>query len=244
MVQALVGQVETALAQWCMAESGIDLDGYIDKFNGFGRRIETVTESASGGWTETVRRSLFGKWYGNETAFFEKCADLVMERRDDLYEIACAQELRVAIVYERAVEKGLDDTQLAEIERFPNNPGEPIRVANLWYQLQLATKRLWELPFNETEVRLNESIEIAPNPRNDALSNIYRDKPYFLFVPPHNDADTALRLFLTESEVRALEVFGTPRIIGESVLEMEEMRALDDKREFLAICMRRGILVD
>ena len=240
-VQALVGQVETALAQWCMAEVGIDLNQYIEQLNGLASCISDVTEPDTGAWTESARQTLFGDWFGKELRFFEKCADLVMSCREDLYEIACSRALGVAFAYERAVEEGLDAEQLREIDLLPENPGQPIRVANLWYQLDLATKRLWEIPFNEAEVSLHNDVRFEKNAGDDALSAIYRDKPLYVEVPEKNG--TLSRLFLSEAEVRVLRLFGSPRIVGEALLETAEMQALDDAKAFLAECLRRQILI-
>ena len=243
-VQALLGQVETALAQWCMGEVGIDVDAYMATLDAFEDALDAVTDTDTGAWSEEARRALFGEWFGRETRFFEQCAELVMDHRGDLYGIACRQTLRVAFGYERAVEAALPEQQLAEIDPLPKNPGDPIPIETLWYQLQLATKRLWELPFNEAEVGRHPDVAILDNPRDDVLANIHGDKPHFVVVPREpDDTEPAQRLFLSEAEASVLALFDPPQIIGESLLERPELTALDDAKGFLAECMRRRILV-
>lgn len=242
-VQWLVGQVETALAQWCMTEVGLDITDYIAKLDDMASDLEKLTDPQNGGWTRFARTRLFESFFGREPEFFTRCAECVMDNRNDLYDIACAQQLRVAFKYERTVEGQLPEDQLAEIQTLPKNPGRPVRVSDLWYQLQLANRQLWEIPYNEAYVTLHPNVAIQENPRNDPLSMVYKDKPLYLVVPLQESGILNVRLFLSREEAAVLAIFKERQVIGEALLEREEMAALDDARVFLAECLRRNILL-
>lgn len=240
-IEQLVGRVETALGQWCLDEAGLGAEAYLKRCDALADRVATLAaDDDPRAWSNETRAFLFDDWFGREAAFFEACGDLVMEKRDALWEIACERPLLMAFEYDFAVEGLIPNEHRNQAQTLPQNPGEPIPIEDLWYKLQLATRRLWALPYNEGAVALSGDIVITENPLSDAVSKLYKDKPFKL--TRHNDDKPALEVFLTTREREALRVFETPQVIGEALLDRSELRALDEPKDFLAECMRAEIL--
>ena len=232
-VQALVGLVESVVAQWAMTEVGVDSADYYARLDGLADRIPAL--SAPEGWSDEARAALWGAWLGRERAFFEACAEQVMARRDELYAVACATPLREARGFERAVYAWIPESLQAELP--PLSEGEAVPIEAHWYSLQLRTRQLWELPFNEGALILAPDAAIAPNPRDDDASQLRGAWPEMI------STGAGKRLYLGAEEARALELFSTPQILGEALFARPEIAALDDARRLLAECLRRGLLV-
>jgi len=232
-LQALVGLVETVVAQWAMTEVGLDSDDYYTRLDATSDKIAEL--SAPEGWSRQAREVLWGEWFGRERAFFEACAQQVMDHRDELFAIACATPLREARAYERAVHAWIPAGLRDELP--PLSVGEPVPIEALWYSLQLKTRQLWELPFNEGAVVLAPGAVVATNPRDDRASQLRSG--WSSMITTGDDK----RLYLTADEARALELFSAPQILGEALFARPEIKALDDARRLLAECLRRGLLV-
>ncbi|MBW2736363.1 MAG: hypothetical protein JRH20_28585 [Deltaproteobacteria bacterium] len=239
-LQALTGHAETALAQWAMDQAGVSSADYLAQMNNLADDIDALSDgdglSAQSGWSPLARDTLWGRWLGQECAFFEACADAVMARRDDLYEIACEQPLRQADAYEDALLAWLPEAIRGAAT--PTTHGEPVPLPELWYQLQLKVRQLWALPFGEGEVQLAGGLAVHVNPKDDRFSRAH-DEPHIV-----RDGNGNALLFCDEAQAAALLLFREPQVLGEALLAREEIEALDDARGMLAECMRRGILVE
>ncbi len=244
-LQDLVGQVEAALSQWAMGKAGLDPAVHIQRWNRLADRMETLSDPKNPkSWSEAARRHLWGEWLGREETFFEACAHHAMEHRAELWDIACRQPLHVAYEYELAL-KGLVPTEsLDDVQTIPNDPGDTIPVTDLWYKLQLATRQLWELPYNESRVGLNDKVIVEKNPKDDPTARLYGNKPFRATLPREDGEGKPLQVFLSKDENRSLQLFKEPQIIGEALLETPELTALAAPKEFLAECMRCDILVE
>ena len=62
-------------------------------------------------------------------------------------------------------------------------------------------------------------------------------------APCREAGEKNARLFLSANEASALRLFSVPQIIGEALLERDELTRLGDAKGFLAECMRREILL-
>lgn len=232
-VQALVGLIESVVAQWAMTEVGIDAAEHCERLDGLADRVEEL--SAPEGWSDAAREIVWGEWLGRERAFFSACAEQVMARRDELYAIACATPLREARAFERAVYAWIPESLQAELP--PTSEGEAVPIEAHWYSLQLKTRQLWELPFNEGALILAPGATVAENPRDDRASQLRSGWSSMI------TGGDGKRLYLTADEARALELFSTPQVLGEALFARPEIEALDDARRLLAECLRRGLLV-
>ena len=240
-VQALLGQIELVLAQWTMGKAGMDPAAYVARLNGLSESVASTSGRVPNVWSEDVLRELWGEHFGSETAFLEACADAANDRKDSLYEIACRQELRSTFQFEKAVERGVPAACREEIQALPSERAEPVPVSDLWYKLQLATRRLWAVPFNDGELVLNRAVTIQPNPTNTPLSKQYEAKPFILELP--NDGAALLPRFLSADEAALLAVFEKPQVAGEALMAHPAVSAVEAAREFLAVCLRTEVLL-
>ena len=233
-MQALVGSIEMALADWVMDRLELPYADYVARLDAWADRIAEMSEQACGAWTKAVQKDLWGAWYGRERAFFVRAADLIKAHRDELYNIACAQMRGDALILRaRRCELWIPDAYRANAARVPE-PTDPLEsIESLWYKAQLAHRKLWELPFNEGKVALASGLQIEPNPLQIASEG---HAPMLL----RHKKD---RLPLKEHEAELLRVFETPQTLGEALFARPEVTAHENPRGFLAECMRRGFLV-
>lgn len=238
--QDLVGLVETSLAQWCMDNVGLSHQAYCSQLDELSADVAAMTEPDTLAWSEHAYVALWGDWFGREMEFLEACAELVMEHRDDLYEIARLQAGRDALVYEQNVRSLIPDAQLHEAPELADEDTEHRPIGSSWYKLQLAERQLWELPFQEGPVVLSEAVEIIDNPRDDKWSE---DSPELFMVRSGGPKPKIRELFGAE-EIDLLRVFEQPRVFGEELFQRPELDRVDDARGFLARCLRLGILTE
>ncbi len=235
-VQATVGAVESALAWWAMERLGLDPAGYRQAQNGLADQVPSMIAGADEGWPVAARRLLWGRWFGKERQFFTRCARLLRDHRHELFDLACAHPHAEAVAYERAL---FDATPAAHRQGAPPSEGDVfLPVETRWYRLQLASRNLWALPFGEGPVRLSPRVVLTPNPGDDAAARLAADRPFCVASP----ADPGERTFLTAAEAALLELFSSPRELGEAVLDSPEADAVDDAREFLSRMMRLEVL--
>ena len=235
-LQQLIGHLELAVAQWAMDRLGCEHDRYIDRLNALADRVEACTDPRTGTWSADVRQAMWGDHYGHEVEFFIRCADLVLENRDELYSIACNTRLRQAIVFEQAVKDWMPSEIRDRVPTIADDEYGAEPIPSLYYKLQLATRGLWQLPFGEVAVALAPEVVVEANPRDDPVSKVNGAKAHVVRL--RDDL-----LFLDAEEAHALLVFEQPQCIDERLLERPEITALPQPRESLAVWLRRGVLV-
>jgi hypothetical protein len=170
----------------------------------------------------------------------------VIENIDRLYEIATSEKssaTTMAFQYEKALERGLSEAQRNEIQCLPETLDHVVPVGALWYKLQLAARRLWEIPFGEEPVVLNPKASVGKNDADDALSALHRDRPLVVTVAGNDDAAEPHRYFLHKEESDILDLFTEPVVIGEALFEKKEIADFEDARDFLAECLRKSVLI-
>ena len=236
--QDLVGLVETSIAQWCMDEIGIPHERYVAQLDELSADVPSMSESDTLAWSDHVYATLWGDRRGKEIEFLEACAELVMKRRDDLYEIARNQAGRDALVYEQNVRRLIPEEQLHEAPELADENTEHRPIGSSWYKLQLAERQLWELPFREGPVILSRAVEIIDNPRDDKWSETSAEP----FMVRSRGKEPKVRELFGAAEIDLLRVFERPWVFGEDLFERPEIDRLDDARGFLARCLRLGIL--
>ena len=236
-LQELVAHLEVALAQWAMDRLGFGHAFYVTRLDSLADRISACTDPATGGWSQEVRELLWGEYFGREVEFYRRCADLVMEHHADLHAIARDTPVRHAMEFERAIRQWMPEEIRGDVPPVPEGEGGGEPIPSLWYKLQLAHRNLWQLPFGETPVVLAAGADLQPNPRDDLEAQLDEDKEFVVRLEK-------ARVFLTADQARALRLFETPQLLDERLLERPEITALDDPREFLAVFMRRSVLVE
>jgi Fe-S-cluster containining protein len=143
-VQSLVGQIETALGQWCMVQLGFDVEEYFKLVNSHSDKIDSITDSSSKSWAPEFREALWGHWFGKEQEFFLESAQLIAKNKQNLYEIADGVKILQPTELDLALRKWLPQELRAELDHQGQIAGEPVPPSDLWYQLQLAHRNLWQ----------------------------------------------------------------------------------------------------
>jgi len=238
--QDLLGLVETNLAQWCMDGVGLPHETYTRQLDELSADVPAMSEPDTLAWSEHVYATLWGEWRGKEVEFLEACAQLVMENRDDLYEIARMQAGQDALVYEHNVRSLIPAEQLHEAPELADENTELRPVGSSWYKLQLAERQLWELPFQEGPVVLSPDVEIIENPRDDKWCEGSPEP----FMVRSRGAKPKVRELFGADEIELLRVFEQPRVFGEELFQFPQIDRVDDARGFLARCLRLEILTD
>ncbi len=141
-LQDLGSQIETALAQWALAEIGFNVPAYFQRFDSLAGNHEFCSDEDSAAWSLSSRKLLWGEWFGRERELFLACAQVVIENKQDLYEIAARQTILQTKDYDHFVRIELEKTfpkALVE-EALPEGTPEPIQ--NLRYSVQLSQRNL------------------------------------------------------------------------------------------------------
>lgn len=238
--QGLVGQVETAIAQWCMDEIGLAHEEYVRRLDALSAHVPALSEADTLAWSEHAYATLWDDWLGREVEFLESCARLVGTHRRELYDISLQQADRTALVYEERVRQAIPERyrhaapQVAE----ENHPSRPIEFG--WYKVQLSARQLWELPFQQGPVVLNDAAEIIDNPRDDEWCRKSPQPCMVCLGEP--GGESFLRELFAKEEVELLRLFEQPQCFDEKLFARPEVRRLESPRELLAKCLRLGIL--
>lgn len=240
-VQALAGHMESSLAQWAMGRAGLKHGRYLSRMNSLAADVPELARRESMAWPAEALKHLWGPLLGQQEAFFKACAEQVMARRSELYTLACAHPFAEAVEYEAALSQAIPDQYCDDSPAEAGEPGQFLPIETLWYQLQLATRNLWALPFGEGPVVLSPRMALGPNPGDDVLARRASDRPWCVHGPGA-DPGQEVRLFLSAAEAALLRLFEQPRVLGEALLERAEVEAVDDARGLMARWVRWGVL--
>ena len=240
-VQVLLGQIELVLAQWAMARAGMDPEAYISRLCVWSDKIGQTSGDAPNVWSQAVLKQLWDDRFDTQIEFLEACGTAVLNRKDSLYEIACEQTLVSAFQFEKAIEAAAPEDVKTELQPLPEEQPESVPVSDLWYKLQLATRRLWELPFNDGTVGLNPVARIQRNAADTALSRSNKNKPFVLSI--EEDGTTFFPRFLTENEASLVRLFESPQALDEALMDNPFLSTVESPRDLLAEWLRLGVLV-
>ncbi|MEZ4271966.1 MAG: hypothetical protein R3C68_11215 [Myxococcota bacterium] len=207
-VQDLAGQVESSIAQWCMGELGFSHELYVQRLDSLSVDVSSMSEPDTLAWDDHVYAALWGDWCGKELVFFENCAELVMKHRETLFEIARQQAGRDALIYEKNVRLFIPEKDRHEAPEIADENTERRPIDEAWYKLQLVERRLWQLPFQEGLVCLNQAVEVIDNPRDDLWSET-SGEPFIVRTKDAATRPKVRELFGAEG-VALLRLFETP----------------------------------
>ncbi len=240
-VQGLMGQIETALAQWCITQLGGDLDHYFGVWDSMALELDACSDQE--GWAKSIKERLFEFWQGTDEEFFVACHKLVSDPKHDLYQIARGFQLKDSRKFNSAFYAWLPESMQTELDKPRDEIGRPIAIDTLWYELKLYHRNLWQLPFGESAHGLSSRAKLAPNPGADAVDQFYRDRPMKLtFRASGSPTEIQFEIYLTHLESKALELFQKPQVFDASLFEKAEIRALKSPRTKLAEWLRLGLL--
>lgn len=236
----LVVQLELALELWCIEQMGISTPRYISRFERLADNIAGASDDGTGGWAEDAYRQIWGDYYGREAEFYVSCAKLAMENRENLFEIACRQQLLRPLAYERQERLAIDKEHRHEALAIPGDDYKAISIDELWYKLQVIYRRLTAIPFNEEAYRLADDVHLEPKTDSHSALPVHDDKSHVAWRRDENGERD--ELYLTPQEQAALVRLEEPWVFGEKLFQTPEFAALEEPRDFLAICLRRGYL--
>jgi Fe-S-cluster containining protein len=211
-VQGMAGQVETALSQWAMEEAGVDVVPYFKRFDQLSQgMIEGKTDSWN--WSEHDRSILWGEWYGKEKEFYIKCAEMIRENRNELYEIACNVPILEPELYESRFRDSLTPELRKELDE-EMSKGSPVPVENLWYKLNLSHRNLWRLPEPGEKFILNAELTISENTGETEIDAHHHQYPYILVLR----GSAERKFYASSDEHEFLMQFKTPKAVTHNFL--------------------------
>ena len=242
-VQTLVGQVEIALSQWCLEELGYDVKGYARRLSSLAKNIKNVSDPKSHGFTAKALKTIWGDLYGKELETYKKCAELVSENRDYLWEIACDTKIFDAEDFDQAILKNVPKSLQHQIDEEEWETGcEASLPQDLWRELRKNYYKLWQLPTHP--VTLNRKIEILENKAASASDIVYKKQPFKLHMRERRGSkEDDFVLYLSKNESEILETFREPRTIDWRFLAGDLAKAHPDVKSFLMEASAKKILV-
>ena len=83
-----MNQCETALSQWALGQVGFSYEGYFHRLDSLAPYMHRVCDPETLGWSQWAREVLWADYYGKELELFKKCAEVISDNRDRLWEIA------------------------------------------------------------------------------------------------------------------------------------------------------------
>ncbi len=221
-VQGMAGQIETALSQWAMDQVGIDVVPYFKRFDELSHGM-IENKQSSWNWSEHDRNVLWGEWYGREKEFYIKCAELLKENVNELFEIACNIQILEPELYESRFRESLTPELRKELDD-EISKGSPVPVENLWYKLNLSHRNLWRLPEPGEKFILNAALTIIPNTGATEIDAHHSQYPYILVL----SVSPERRFYASEHEHEFLQEFAAPKAVTHDFLsKFEKIKALE-----------------
>lgn len=135
----LGSQVEAALSQWSLKAIGFDLQGYFETLNALQPALDS-------GWTEEMQKALFGDWFGRERELFLQTAEVVLQNKENLFEIASAFQPLQALEWDQKLRLLLGSVSTQDLIDEALPLGEPESIESLWYALKLSARNLQLAP--------------------------------------------------------------------------------------------------
>ena len=92
-IGSFVGQSEAALSQWCMEKNNYSNKDYFNLMSSLSKDLSALSKE-DGSWSEKALTVLWrGMDFEKKVAFFENCADLILDNIENLKEIVSSVKL-------------------------------------------------------------------------------------------------------------------------------------------------------
>ena len=237
-VQTLGSQVEMALTHWVMGELDFAPDDYVKRVDALAAKLDQVSQR-DGGWSVAARKKMWGTYFGRELEFYQRCADLVSQHREILWEIAGQSEIYESKEFDRAMIAAVpaeltDQLDPEDLEE----SGETMPPKDLWKALRKRYDSLWKLP-NKT-YKLSKKYRIFANIEETAIERRYRGFPHYVRLK--KDKDLESHQFLTEAQHELLTRFENPLTIDWRLLAASS--SAGETRDFLSKMIGQKILTE
>lgn len=231
LIQALMGTAELAAVQWAMAEVGLSWELQAERMAEVAADLDAAGDGT--GWTPEALAHIWGAWWGREEAFYAACVAHIRAHADGLWGRLIDERPLDAVAFEVALRDWVPQEHRHEVPVITTEGIERVPMQDLWYQLQLKLRQLWELPLDGEVVRWGPKVQIGPPSR--ALPLLMGDR--------HRVAGLDRLYWLTDAELALLRRFEGGRKIDSALLDSPEADAVEDARGLMAQWLRRGILV-
>lgn len=242
-VQTLGSQLEMAIGQWSLQMVGFDLERYFKTFDRLAPRIQDVSEG--GGWSQPALEQLWADWYGREIELLRAAAAVVIEHREQLWDIANSFPIRDSRAFDkamvRAVPKRLKDQ--IDPEDLDDEADEAARPRDLWLNCLKSYHKLWDLP--EGYYYLNPRVSLQPNHKDDAESQYYGAQEFCLnFYLRKDGKNLEWRQFISRPQKELLGQFQEEaHQLDWRFLVREDLRNFTGLKEFLSEMLAQKVLI-
>lgn len=242
-VQVLGAQVEIALSQWCLTELGFSIHDYIDELNGFAKKMDQVCDPNSRGFSENALKRFWGKFYGREFELYKRCAELVSDHRDYLWEIANEAEIIDAKKYDQANLKHVPKRLAHQIDEEDwDDDGDAIKPQDLWDKCAKLYQRIWKIP--DHELVINPRAALGANNQESSLDQKYQDRPFQVTLFERRQSKKVDdRIYLSPVEYDMLKGFEESRSITWRFLADPKWKKHPSPKRFLAELSQKKILI-
>lgn len=232
--QDLVAYIEIALSQAAMQSLGIDVRNYVLTLDTWASSVDSSFVPDEG-WSLSLRKKVWGEWFGREAEFLIACSNWVLERKDKLYQIALDQTLYEARAFEAAINEWLPEDIRPQTEpiSLDSNLPVPSPIEGFWYTVQLAARQMWAIPFGDGQWQVSPLVELPDEPAEAMV--MHRN--------PVKEGASRLTLPITGAQLTLLRKFRELQEFDEALMDSPEMEAVEDNRDFLAECLRQDIIV-
>ncbi len=243
-VQTLGSQLEMALGQWSLEAVGFDLLGYFKTFDRLARRMQDVSRP-DGGWQKEALEQLWGSWAGRELELMRACASVIVEQKDNLWDIANSYQIKESKAFDKAMVKSVPKRLKDQVdpEDLDEEDAEAARPRELWLQLLKSYHKLWDLP--EGYYHLNPRVVLSVNEQADASEKYYAANPFCLSFFTRKDGKTLdWRQFLTAPQKELLDLFrDEAHQLDWRFLMRDEIKKVPQLKEFLTEMLAQKVLI-
>ena len=166
-MQSLVTQVELALSQWALQQSGFDVESYFERLDSLSNHMKKVTASKKSGraWSKYARQILWGEGFGHELEIYRSCAKVIEGNLERLWDIANSIDIKEGLKFEAATQTLVPSTYRDEIDdpidatddQSDRTTEPPYR---LWAQVKKLYQKMWSLP--DGALQLSQKVSVRP----------------------------------------------------------------------------------
>lgn len=231
-MQGLLGNAETAAAQWAMGEAGLPWDVQAERMAELAEdldRLSTIDER----WTAAALQHIWGYHWGREAEFYADCVAAVRANREGLFDRLSLWPVTDAVEYEIAVRDWVPEEHRDGVPPIAQGTIRRAPIDDLWYRMKIRIRKLWSLPFGKP-LRWADGIRIA-GPSG---------KLPLLMGARHRVAGADQIFWLDDAELALLRRFEGGASIDTELLDSAESEAVEDARALLSFYLRRGILIE
>ncbi len=234
-IGSFIGQSEAALSQWCMEKKDYSNKEYFSLMKSICGDLSVLSKE-DGSWSEYALSVLWrGMDFDKKVAFFEGCADLILDNIENLKEIVSSVKLDPMQPLELAQLKLLDDGIKDRLDDEIRVEGQAVSIRDLEYSLNASSRNMNYIPFAGAKIRSTAKFEIVENPKSSTSELFFKDYPFKLMVKSKGI------WFIDEKEKKAVESFKDIKLVDSDLLDFLEAEGYEG-RPFIRKWVGRDVL--